>query len=107
MGNREWGVGWGMGNGACRTHIIAAPIRFGIEKNSPAIGILSSRLAVNPNAASLAQSLPPERGGQGFPRTPISPLPLFYPSPNLILGHSLGIEIRLMEVFGGGDASEK
>lgn len=44
------------------TYIMAAPIRFGMEKNNPAIGILSTRLAANPNAIKSASSqIPQER----------------------------------------------
>jgi hypothetical protein len=35
---------------------MAAPIRFGIEKNSPAMGILSSKLAEKPNATRQCES---------------------------------------------------
>jgi hypothetical protein len=71
---------------------MAAPIRFGIEKKRPAMGILSSKLAEKPKAIRqymspsdpLAKSLRGEWGGEGGWLTSISPFPLFNKPPNLI-----------------------
>jgi hypothetical protein len=52
---RDQGRGSARARGrARRTHHIAAPIRFEMEKNRPAIGILSSRAAANPNAKGVS-----------------------------------------------------